>query len=293
MRFLLPLFLSLAVVPQITYAQSMTAAEAWSKIQHRYATEPPPYTVDTLKAGDPKTPVTGIATTFLDTMEVLREAAARGENLIISHEPTFYNHLDETKALADDPVYKEKLAFIQQHHMIVYRLHDEIHRSVDGDHILLALYKAIGWEKYPHPSGTFGTYFVAIPPTTLGRLAESLRQQLHTRTMRVEGHPDQPITHVAVLPGASGFARHLLALNQPQVDLLLAGEASEWETVEYVRDAVTQGRPKSLVLLGHEVSEEPGMEQCAEELRVLFPGMKVEHIVAGQPLWSPEHPPLK
>lgn len=293
MRSLLPLLLSLAAVPQITHAQSMTAAEAWSKIQHRYAAAPPPNTVDTLKAGDPATPVTGIATTFLDTMEVLRQAAARGENLVITHEPTFYNHLDDTRALADDPVYREKLAFIQQHHMIVYRLHDEIHRSVDGDHILVGLYKAIGWEKYPHADGAFGPYFVTIPPTTLGRLAESLRQQLHIRTMRVEGNPGQPITHVAVLPGASGFARHLLALSQPQVDLLLAGEASEWETVEYVRDAVAQGRPKSLMLLGHEVTEEPGMEQCAEELRVLFPGMKVEHIVAGQPLWSPEHPPAK
>jgi len=295
LRSALPLLLSLAALPCTAHAQSITAAEAWSKIQHRYAATPPPETVDTLKAGDPATPVTGIATTFLDTMQVLREAAARGENLVISHEPTFYNHRDDQKDLANDPVYKEKLAFIQQHHMVVYRLHDQIHRSVDGDHILLGLYKAIGWEKMPHPEGLgpFAPYFVTIPPTTLGKLSDTLRQQLHIATMRVEGNPNQPITRVAVLPGASGFAKHLLALNQPQVDVLLAGEASEWETVEYVRDAVNQGRPKSLMLLGHEVTEEPGMEQCAEELRVLFPGMKVEHIVAGQPLWNPEHPPAK
>jgi len=83
----------------------------------------------------------------------------------------------------------------------------------------------------------------------------------------------------------------VLALNQAQVDVLIAGEASEWETVEYVRDAVSQGRHKAMILLGHEVSEEPGMEQCAKELRELFPGMRVDHIVAGQPLWNPEHPP--
>lgn len=293
MRSLLPLLLSLAAVPQIAHAQSITAAEAWLKIQHRYAAAPPPNTVDTLKAGDPTTPVTGIATTFLDTMDVLREAAKRGENLVISHEPTFYNHLDDTKALADDPVYKEKLAFIQQHHMVVYRLHDQIHRSVDGDHILLGVYKALGWESYPHPAGPFGPYFVTVPATTLGQLASALKDKLHVQTMRVEGDPALPITHVAVLPGASGFSKHLLALSQQQVDLLLAGEASEWETVEYVRDAVAQGRPKAMILLGHEVSEEPGMEQCSEELRVLFPGMKIDHIVAGQPLWNPDHPPVK
>lgn len=294
-RSLLPLALAFAALSQHSVAQGMTAAQAWTKIQQRYAAAPPPNTVDTLKAGDPSTPVTGIATTFLDTMDVLREAAARGENLVISHEPTFYNHLDDTKAFTNDPVYKEKLAFIQQHHMVVYRLHDEIHRSVDGDHMLLGFYKSIGWERLPHPTnlGVYNPYFVTIAPTTVGKLAEQLRQQLHVRTMRVEGDPDLAVSHIAVLPGASGLANQVRALNQPDVELLLAGEASEWETVEYVRDAVSQGRKKAMILLGHEVTEEPGMEQCAEELRTLFPGMKVDHIVAGQPLWNPEHPPAK
>ena len=83
----------------------------------------------------------------------------------------------------------------------------------------------------------------------------------------------------------------MLALNHPETEVLLAGEASEWETVEYVRDAVAENRPKGLILLGHEVSEEPGMEQCAHDLRALFPGVRVDHILAGQPLWNPDHPP--
>ena len=272
-------------------AQAMSAGEAWLRIQHRYAPTPPPDTVDTLKAGDPSTPVKGIATTFLDTMDVLREAVRRGDNLIISHEPTFYNHRDDTTAFINDPVYKEKHAYIEQHHLVVYRLHDEIHADRAGDHILAGTYKALGWENYPHPSGPFGQYFVTIPQTTLGQLASALELKLHIRTLRVEGDPNLALSHVALLPGSSGLSRQVLALNQPQVELLIAGEASEWETVEYVRDAVAQGRPKALILLGHEVSEEPGMEQCAQELRTLFPGMQVDHILAGQPLWNPEHPP--
>jgi hypothetical protein len=35
------------------------------------------------------------------------------------------------------------------------------------------------------------------------------------------------------------------------------------------------------------VSEEPGMEKCAEDLRLVFPTMKVEHILAGNPMWRP------
>src|SRR5437899_8902361 len=44
---------------------------------------------DTFHAGDPDTPVTGIATTVMATFDVLKRAAAGGKNLIITHEPTF------------------------------------------------------------------------------------------------------------------------------------------------------------------------------------------------------------
>jgi putative NIF3 family GTP cyclohydrolase 1 type 2 len=286
------LALGLTFFTTAAFGQSPTATEAWLRIEHRYAEAPPADTVDTLKGGDPSTPVTGIATTFLDTMDVLREAVKRGDNLIITHEPTFYNHRDETKDFANDPVYKEKMAYIVEHHLVVYRLHDQIHADTKGDHILEGVYKAFGWEKLPHPDSPHGEYFVTIPTTTLGELAKSLKDRFHAETMRVEGDPGLTITHVALIPGAAGLREQVLALNQPGVELLIAGEASEWETVEYVRDAVAQGRHKGMILLGHEVSEEPGMEQCAIELRELFPGMRVDHIVAGQALWNPDHPPM-
>ena len=292
-KILLIAFAALLASPLMAGAQALTAGEMWQKIQRRYLPAPPPDTVDTLKGGDPSTSVTGIATTFLDTMDVLREAVKRGDNLIITHEPTFYNHRDETTDFVNDPVYKEKLAYIEQHHLVVYRLHDEIHADPAGDHILLGVYKALGWEKLPHGPGEVGQYFVTIPPTTLGELAKSLAARLHAQTIRVEGNPTLKITHVALIPGAAGLREQVEGLNAPNVDVLIAGEASEWETVEYVRDAVAQGRAKGMILLGHEVSEEPGMEQCAVELRELFPGVKVDHIVAGQPLWNPDHPPVK
>jgi putative NIF3 family GTP cyclohydrolase 1 type 2 len=273
-------------------AQTLTAGEAIAKIQRLYGTKPGPGTVDTIKVGDPNTVVTGITTTWLDTMDVLRESVKRGNNLIITHEPTFYNHRDATQNFTDDPVYKEKLAFIQKNHLVVFRLHDEIHSGEATDHILKGVYAALGWENYPHPEGPQGQYFVTIPKTTLGEIANKLQAKLQIQTMRVEGDPKLSITHVALLPGASGLEAQVQALRQPDVELLIAGEASEWETVEYVRDAVAQGRHKSMILLGHQVSEEPGMEQAAKELREVFPKMRVEHIVSGQPLWNPEHGPV-
>lgn len=279
--------LAILSLSSIAQTQRLTAADAIQRIRQRYPAAVAADTVDTIKAGDPSTPVTGIATTFLDTMDVLREAARRGDNLVVTHEPTFYNHRDETAFFQDDSVYREKLAFIQQHHMVVFRLHDEIH-MVPPDHIEIGLLKALGWERYAKADDP---HTVTLPPTTLAALAMELRVRLHIQTLRVIGNPDLTIAHAVILPGASGLQKQVLALRRDDVDVLIAGEASEWETVEYARDAAAQGRHKALILLGHEVSEEPGMEQCAEDLRAVFPGVKIDHIVAGQPMWNAEHPP--
>jgi putative NIF3 family GTP cyclohydrolase 1 type 2 len=287
-RIFLPGFLAFAPV---AFAQApIRAADAIQKIQRRYAPAPPPDTVDTVKAGDPATPVTGIATTFLDTMEVLREAARRNENLVITHEPTFYNHRDDTAFFKDDPVYKEKLAFIEQHHMVVFRLHDEIHMA-RPDPIGMALVEALSATRYlDHPDDPSR---VTIPTVSLRTLVGQIQSRLHTRTMRIVGDPEMPVTHIALRPGASGLQRQVSALREENVDVLIAGEASEWETVEYTRDAAAQGRKKALVLIGHQPSEEPGMEQAAKDIRALFPTLKVDHILANQSMWSPDHPPAK
>ena len=80
-------------------AQPLTARQVIDRIKANVGvpwTEP---TVDTIKAGDPETPVKGIALTMMATLDVLQRAAAAGQNLVITHEPTFYDHLDPTEGL--------------------------------------------------------------------------------------------------------------------------------------------------------------------------------------------------
>jgi putative NIF3 family GTP cyclohydrolase 1 type 2 len=246
----------------------------------------PANTVDTIKAGDPATVVTGIATTFTPSMEVLRRAVAAGDNLIVTHEPTFYNHLDDPALFVDDSVYKEKLAYIREHHLVIWRFHDTWHlREPDG--IVEGFVAQAGWKKYRNPGEQM---FFTLPQTTVLRLARDLQRRFHARSIRIVGDPGMKITKVAYRPGASGEAKQVKALERDDVEVLVAGEASEWETVEYARDAQLQGRRKALILLGHLTSEETGMDFCATWLGPLFPGMKVQFIPAGEPYWTPTEP---
>ncbi|ADW68863.1 Nif3-like dinuclear metal center hexameric protein [Granulicella tundricola] len=273
----------------VSWAQAgprMTADEVMAKVRVGLGVTAPAGTVDTFKAGDPATPVTGIATTFTPTMAVLRKAVADGANLIITHEPSFYNHQDSSALFVKDPVYLEKIAYIKEHHLVLFRLHDTWHLRVP-DGIAEGWVKKAGWEKYKKPGEQM---FFTLPPTTLAGLAQDLQAKFGARIFRVVGDPAMRVTNVAYRPGASGEEKQVRALERDDVEVLVAGEASEWETVEYVRDAMLQGRHKGLILLGHETSEEIGMERFAEWLRGVVPGVTVTFIPAGEPYWLPGMP---
>lgn len=261
---------------------SLTAEEAMKRILLATGATPPSKTVDTLKAGDPDTVVTGIATTFMDTYAVLEKAVADGKNLIITHEPTFYNHTDDQSILAGDPVQAQKLAYIREHHLVVWRFHDTWHlRRPDG--ILLGVVDALGWKPYQNSANP---NLFTLPETTVAKLAASLRAKTGSHSVRVVGNPKLSVTQVALLPGASGLEKQVKMLERDDVQVLVAGESAEWEGVEYAQDASAEGRQKALILIGHEISEEAGMQYCAQWLKTVMPGIPIEFIPEGDPFRS-------
>jgi putative NIF3 family GTP cyclohydrolase 1 type 2 len=155
-------------------------------------------------------------------------------------------------------------------------------RQPDG--ILEGVIEEFGWKAY---QSSTDPHLFTLPPTTVAQLAAALRAKAGSRLIRVVGDPAMPVTHVALLPGASGLEKQVKTLERDDVQVLVAGEAAEWETVEYARDAAAQGRHKALILLGHEVSEEAGMQYCAQWLKGILPGMPIEFIKAGEPFWAP------
>lgn len=262
----------------------LTAREVISRIQAHVGVPWQSETVDTFKAGNPDEPVTGVALTMMATMDVLERAAASGKNLIITHEPTFYNHLDKLDMLPEkeqDPVLAAKLTFIAEHHLVVWRFHDHWHlRTPDG--IEAGMAHALGWEKQRDSENQ---YLFAVPETTLESLAADLKKKLDIHVLRVVGDPHLKIKKVGLVPGASGFQKETLALERNDVDVLVTGEPREWETVEYVADAATQGKHKALIILSHIPSEQAGMEECTRWLKTFVSEVPVEFVPAKDPFW--------
>jgi len=266
-------------------AQSaLTVGQIMERIQKNLGVPWRTPTVDTLKAGTPDTPVRGIATTMMATFDVLERAAKANCNFVITHEPTFYNHEDTTTALTQDPVYTAKRAFLESHGMAVMRFHDHWHaRRPDG--IRTGMLQILGWEKFRSDDSP---QTLVMPETTLGALATGAKARLQAKTIRVVGDPKMKVRRVALNPGYMDLNGALRTLARTDIDALVIGEAREWEGVSYAQDAITAGRPKGLIVIGHVLSEENGMNECARWLKTFVSEVPVEFIAAGEPFWSPE-----
>jgi putative NIF3 family GTP cyclohydrolase 1 type 2 len=241
-----------------------------------------PNTVDVIKEGSPETPVKGIVTSMFATMDVLRQAVSKNCNLIIVHEPLYYNHLDETKQLKNDQVFLDKQRYIRDHKLVIWRFHDYIH-SMNPDGVSMGMIAKLGWKKYA-VNGALDQF--RLPETSLRELAEELKQIFPKYTFYIVGDPEMKLKNVRLAAGAPGSTYHIELLEKENVDVVLAGESPQWETYEYARDASAQGKKKAVIFLGHIASEEAGMDYCAEWLKGFIKDIPVSFVECGPSYWA-------
>jgi putative NIF3 family GTP cyclohydrolase 1 type 2 len=273
-------------------AAAVTAGDVIERIKKNIGVDWKVDSVDTLKAGETSTVASGIVTTSMATMAVLRQAVKAGANIVITAQPTFYARADvpsppagrgePNQPPAPDRVFTAKNEFITRNRLVVFRLSDHW-RQRRPDPLVQGLAAALRWSKY---QSSDDSQRLDIPALSLDALVSNVRDALRSRGgIRVIGDPRTTVTRIGLLPGTTPIQAALKML--PNVDAIVAGEVREWETVEYVRDKVFAGEKKGLILVGRVVSEEPGMAVCADWLKTFVPEVPVRHVSAGDPYWRP------
>ncbi|WP_461063384.1 Nif3-like dinuclear metal center hexameric protein [Spirosoma horti] len=257
--------------------QSFTVGQIMEMVLKTIPNAPFPKTVDTLKSGNASQKVTGIVSTMFATVDVIEKTIAAGANFIIAHEPTFYNHLDETDWLKSDDVFRYKQDLLTKHNIALWRFHDYIH-SHRPDGVQAGVLAALEWAKY---ASADNPHVLTLPATPLGQLITHAKAKLGIKMVRVVGDPAQSCKRILLMPGASGGRSQISAIEKEKPDVIFCGEASEWETPEYVRDARQLGKKLSLVILGHIMSEAAGMEWVVSWLTPQLPGLNIAYIPSG------------
>ncbi len=270
-------------------ATALTVNDVLSRMRGQIGTEWREGGVDRIAAGSGDTVVTGIATTMMGTFDALKAAMARRANFIITHEPTWWSHPDLLDGLQDDPLYKVKSAYVRDHNLVCFHFHDHWHQKKPVDGIHAGMAQQMGWLKYRDPTERpygFQPSFFNLPPTTLAGLADELRKKLGDRTLRIVGDPALPVTKVMAWWGYNGGLDFL----DSEADVLVIGEAQDWDVIAYAKDQVTTGRRKGLIVLGHIVSEQWGMKYCADWLKSFVPEVPVSFVQLAEPYWNLKKP---
>lgn len=273
-----------ALAASAVRAQSpATAVQVVERIKKKLAEEGVvwgPSAFDKFHLGDPNIPVTGVATTFQATLDVLQRALAAKKNFVISHECTFWDGFDPVEVMLHDPVCQAKIRFAEQNHMAVWRIHDHWHRR-KPDPIFNGLARKLGWSAYYSADVRPRRY--AIPEMSLEEAARHIQRQLDTRNVVVVGDPGLRVKTI-------GDCAHVLSTVLPALgacDVALVGETPQHDTFEYLRDAMSLGMKKGVIMISHEGLEEWGMQDCAAWLQPLVPEIPVEWISSHDPFQVP------
>ncbi|UOQ48378.1 Nif3-like dinuclear metal center hexameric protein [Gracilibacillus caseinilyticus] len=220
---------------------------------------------DALLYGKPEQDVSKIVVTFMPTIEVIQQAIQSNADLLICHEGIYYSHQNNLYR-ENNIIYQRKHRLIVENDLAIFRLHDHIHQY-RPDGIMQGLIDRLRWQNNLEiHRDTYSLFKVA--DHSLSDIIQELKQKLVLPYVRYIGDLSKPVERIALMVGFRGNAANTIpACEVDQADLVIYGEGPEWETPEYIRDAITIGENKAAIIIGHLESEESGMKYISELLR--------------------------
>lgn len=263
-----------------------------SEVQQRLraalkVTDPDP-DYEGLCAGSPDMEVSGVATCFSPSVDVLKRAAAQKVNLVVALGHPFYRYdplrpgAPPRQLIEALPSVLAKRELIAQQNLAVVRVRMawEAVRPGAGP---LALAKALGLSQ-PQAAGDDFVVCATSAPAA-GKWVQALSRSGHAG-LRLMGDPATSITRVAVASGLVTPEKLGRMLADPAVNGVICGEVVEWEAGPYMQDVIASGRRAAMILTGFAASQEPNAAAMADWMRDLLPELHVSYLSDANPIWT-------
>ena len=237
----------------------------------------PSVTCDTVKAGKSEKELKKVAFTMFATVDTVKKAKEWGADMLIVHEPTYYDHMD---TMIDNPVTNAKKAIIEETGIVIFRYHDHMHARIvdqvtEGELYYLGLNG--NFDRTPYSA----SYTLTLDePITALDLAKRMEKDLGIKHIRIAGERNKSATKIAACFGTPGGVFELLC--DPSIEIVLTGEACEWKLAEYARDAAALGFNKTLIVMGHIPSERDGMRLLAKRMQDKHKDFESKYIECGE-----------
>ena len=233
-------------------------------------------TVDRVIVGNPEREVDRCLVTWMPSFAALRCVVDRQIPLLICHEPTFWNHLDDKPA--SDPISQAKLQFITAHDLVILRNHDCWDRW-PGIGIPWAWGAFLGLGNTPSRVGAKGfQHRYDISPIPLDVLASQIASRCRTLgepLVQVTGHSNAVVSRIGVGTGCGCDIGAFLDMGC-DCSIVCDDGSCYWAGIQRAEDL---NHP--VIRVNHGTSEEPGMITLTDYINRTFSGLHAEHLPHG------------
>jgi putative NIF3 family GTP cyclohydrolase 1 type 2 len=227
-----------------------------------------------------------MAVAWMGTMDAMVQAHGSGCNVLVVHEPIYFNHFDHYGPVEHDPGFQAKKAFLDKTGMVVYRCHDvwdyvPVIGVRDSWAALLGMAPgdSSSWEGKQN-----ARVYQLAEPLKIGELSQGIVEKVKPYGqgyVRIAGDPEKEISRLGLGTGMVHGIQVLRSFQEHGADAVVATELMEWRDVHW---ALENGL--SIIHLSHGVSESKGIENLAAYLQKLFPKIEVIYIPSGNNPYS-------
>jgi putative NIF3 family GTP cyclohydrolase 1 type 2 len=265
----------------------MTAREINHWLRSLHAVPEP--SVDGVIVGDPETLVRGIAVLWMPTWAALRTAHAQGLNVVVAHEPTFFNHYDLERfeeglgvlPPAGRRIFEAtrdaKRRWIEETGVVVIRCHDVLDSMPGG--VVDSLAYALGFSRASYVNEVPHHRVVRVdPPVAAIALAQRLANSFGALGQPGVAFYGDPGRAVKSLGLGTGYACEPWRFVELGADMALTidDRIKTWTEGQWADDS---GYP--LVVIHHGSSEEWGVRRLAELVREAYHEIPVKLLAQG------------
>ena len=234
------------------------------------------HTVDRIIVGDPESEVEHCLVSWMPSFQAIRAVVEQGADLLVCHEPTFWNHRDDRPE--NEPLSAEKLGFVQEHGVVVLRNHDCWDRWPDIG-IPWAWARFLGLEGEPAAIGANGyQHRYDIEPISLdafaGRVANCC-EGIGEPAVQVTGDGGQPVSKIGIGTGCGCDIRSYMEMGC-DCSIVCDDGSCYWSFIQLARDL---GHP--VIRVNHGTSEEPGMVTLTRYINENMAGVRAGHLPHG------------
>lgn len=230
-----------------------------------------------LHFGDPEIEIVGILVTWMATIKAIEMAERENCNLILCHETPFFGMSWNVKNPTTPPwkVNEKRKQLLSRYNIAVFQSHATLDEILITDSFVEVLGLPVAVTKEWRLQSIH-----EISPTPLRKLAEQVKKKIGLKIVRVVGDSNKKVSRIGLAYGGIGLYTNLGFWEQMlkwNPEVVIVGETDEY-AMRYAID-----NDLCVIETTHPLSENPGLEKFCDELKGVFPGIKVVFHRCGIP----------